>query len=313
MAQLDIHSHIPTGRFERIHQNFTEVYDLASANSAAFTAYVATRRTRATSAVTLFVRTDGNDANNGLTNNSGGAFLTIQAALNHAANNYDMAGSNLTIQCGSGTYTTDNIIYLPDIVGGLQASTSASGCRLVGSSSATPTTHVIEGTIEKSNHGTQWYVTGFKHDYGGTPAPGFGGAFSGHAGGWIRVGKANIGTGWPGAQVNATYRGTVEFMDNYTISAGAVTHLTSIDQGYILALSGITVTVTGTPDFSGMFVYCSRNSTVTYTGATITGAATGVRYYSEILSSINTGAGSATFFPGDVGATADGASFGWYF
>lgn len=52
---------------------------------------------------TYYVRTDGSDSNGGLTNTSGGAFLTIQAAIN-AAFALNLGGNVVTIQVADGTY-----------------------------------------------------------------------------------------------------------------------------------------------------------------------------------------------------------------
>jgi hypothetical protein len=55
--------------------------------------------------LTIYVRTDGNDSNNGLTNSAGGAFATIQGAWNAIFGLYDPAGFTITIQLGiTGTY-----------------------------------------------------------------------------------------------------------------------------------------------------------------------------------------------------------------
>jgi hypothetical protein len=54
---------------------------------------------------TIYVRTDGNDANNGLLNTAAGAFLTIQAAWDYVCNNYDFGTFVITIQVADGAYT----------------------------------------------------------------------------------------------------------------------------------------------------------------------------------------------------------------
>src|SRR5947209_19614879 len=53
---------------------------------------------------TYYVRTDGADGNNGLANSSGGAFLTIQKAIDTAAA-LDLSIYNVTIQVADGSYT----------------------------------------------------------------------------------------------------------------------------------------------------------------------------------------------------------------
>lgn len=48
---------------------------------------------------TYYVRTDGNDLNNGLTNNAGGAFATVQHAVDVVSQKIDMRQFNVTISC----------------------------------------------------------------------------------------------------------------------------------------------------------------------------------------------------------------------
>jgi len=51
-----------------------------------------------------YVRTDGDDANTGTTNTSGGAWRTIQHAYDHLASTVFLAGHTVTIQIGPGTF-----------------------------------------------------------------------------------------------------------------------------------------------------------------------------------------------------------------
>ena len=53
---------------------------------------------------TYYVRTDGSNSNTGLANTSGGAFLTVQKAVDAVESRLDIAGLTVTIQIGDGTY-----------------------------------------------------------------------------------------------------------------------------------------------------------------------------------------------------------------
>ena len=53
---------------------------------------------------TYYVRTDGNDSNNGLANDSSNAFLTLQKAADVVNNDLDLQGYKVTVQVADGTY-----------------------------------------------------------------------------------------------------------------------------------------------------------------------------------------------------------------
>lgn len=65
---------------------------------------------------TYYVRTDGNDANDGLTNSSGGSFLTWQHAVD-VAKTLDLSGYTVTIRDGTGGTYAENV-EIKNIVGG---------------------------------------------------------------------------------------------------------------------------------------------------------------------------------------------------
>ena len=91
-------------------------------------------RERLTADRTYFVRTDGNDSNNGLTNTAGGAFLTIQRAIDVAAS-LDLGIFNCTIQIADGTYTGAVV---------LRAAVGAGQIRIIGNET-TPANVTITG------------------------------------------------------------------------------------------------------------------------------------------------------------------------
>lgn len=54
---------------------------------------------------TYYVRTDGSDSNDGLSNTSGGAWLTPQKAYDYVSKNLDLGGYTVTVQFADGTYS----------------------------------------------------------------------------------------------------------------------------------------------------------------------------------------------------------------
>jgi len=88
---------------------------------------------------TYYVRSDGNDANTGLANNSGGAFLTIQKAVNVAAS-LDISIYNVTIQIGvTGTY-----------VGAILKAPVGAGTLVIVGNAASPSGYVITKAVGSS-------------------------------------------------------------------------------------------------------------------------------------------------------------------
>ncbi len=82
--------------------NLSDLSDAAAARANLGLRYVGGR--------TFYVRKDGSDSNDGLSNTSGGAFLTIQRAVN-AAYSIDARGSVVQIRIADGTYAEGVNIY----------------------------------------------------------------------------------------------------------------------------------------------------------------------------------------------------------
>jgi hypothetical protein len=182
---------------------------------------------------TYYVRTDGSDSNTGLANTAGGAFLTIQKAVDVVAA-LDGSIYNVTINVGGGTFA-ENVV-LKNTVGSGTFSVVGAGS---GSTVVTSFTAAV-----RSN----WTVTSLKLT-GGTS--GFlllafaELKFSGVDFGTITV--SHIGLRGSNSRIEST--------GNYTISGGASYHILADGGNCVVFTYGRTVTLTGTPAFGVRFAH----------------------------------------------------------
>jgi len=84
--------------------SFTRTWRYVAVGTAAESDFILGLPEPLTADRTYYVRTDGSDANTGLANTSGGAFLTIQRAMDIIAASLDLGPYNVTVQIGNGTY-----------------------------------------------------------------------------------------------------------------------------------------------------------------------------------------------------------------
>lgn len=243
-----------------------------------------------TAARTYYVRTDGSDANNGLTNTAGGAFLTVQKAINVAAG-LDTVVYNVTIQIADGTYTTP--INLKGCVG-------AGGITIQGNA-ATPANVVISTTSASAFVGgatdTPYTIKDLKVQTTTSGACILGS-------GSCRIFFTNIVFGTSaGAHIYADGGAMITASGNYSITGSATVHIQIVRYGYVIT-QGRTVTLTGTPAFSVAYVYGSGPGHLLCGAMTFTGTATGTRYNIALLASIDTQtAGVTTYLPGNAVVT----------
>lgn len=266
---------------------------------------------------TYFVRTDGNDNNDGLTNTSGGAFLTIQNALN-AATSLDTSVYDITIQIADGTYSFSDTAFINtlDLIG--------SGQVIIQGNVATPSNVILGKTftagdqrlIFSANTKTVYTIRGVT--FSGTKTSG---SYSVYvilmAGGRLLIGDLVFGVFTNFS--NSIYHifmssGVLSPIANYTITGGAYCHIevrTNAVFTYIGGFGALTVTATGTPSF-GIFCVVQINGTFSCFFGTFSfsGSATGKRYEVALNGVIRTLGGGANFFLGNSAGTVDG--FGVY-
>lgn len=126
----------------------------------------------------------------------------------------------------------------------------------------------------------------------------------------VSLNRVNFGA-MSGVQLDVSQGATVDILSNYTITGGAAAHKRALAGGRIFCL-GQTVTVSGTPAFSSAFAIVSGGgSTLTETGTTYSGSATGIRYAIDKLGHVETNGGTvATFFPGSTAGALSSATYG---
>lgn len=251
----------------------------------------ATAREVLTGSRTYYVRTDGSNSNTGLVNNAGGAFLTIQKALDVVYGTLDLGGFNVTIQVVGGPYT----------VGGSQTSPQVgAGTVTILGDATTPSNVTINVTsanaIAVSGAGTKLALSGLK-----LTATTSGTLVNATSGGQIDLtGKMEFGAA--ATEAISIAGGVVNSIGiSHTISGSSPIFVDS-SNGKLLWFGG-TTTLTGTPAFSTAFAYAQNIGFAQISGVTFSGSATGSRYSSNSNSVIQTFGSGATYLPGNAGGT----------
>jgi hypothetical protein len=249
---------------------------------------------------TYYVRSaDGSDSNNGLSNSSGGALLTIAKAI-AAATALDLSIYGVTIQL-VGSFTES--VTLRSYVGAgpitiVGDETTPSNVTLTGTG-APVAVIVADGVIGK------WRIVGVKLKHAGSQKS----LIVSYAGSIVEIRNIDCGSA-TNAQLQTDTGGMINVQDTYgyTISGGATHHMQAL-RGGILKMNGLTiadtVTITGTPAFSTAFAAATIGGIIR--GAnTYSGSATGKKFTADLNGVIALG---GVTLPGDVaGTTATGGT-----
>jgi len=247
-------------------------------------------RERLTADRTYYVRTDGSNSNTGLVNTSGGAFLTIQKAIDTVAG-LDLGIYNVTIKLADGSYSGATV----------SAPWVGAGTVTVEGNTATPANVTVAG-VTSTGVGSKITVSGF------TLVATIG--LSALSGGYIKLGAAMV-FGVCTFHMRANGPGSVVDVQSvaYSITGAAAIHYYASPTGAVLAF-GATVTITGTPAFASAFALADRLGVISANSVTFSGSATGTRYSASSNAVIHTGGGGASYFPGNAsGSTATGGQY----
>lgn len=262
---------------------------LNNSTTAASTAYVdRTTREKLTAGRNYYVRTDGSDSNNGLTNSAGGAFLTITKAISVVVG-LDIGIYNVNINVGPGTYTAGPSVTTPWL---------GSGTVSVIGDIVTPSNCVISspnGCVAQ-NAGSRISIGGFRFTSTGNALYALNGGSITYAGP-----MEFYGAGGSAIDMQSQGYGSTIVMQSstYTVSGSKVRHVYALIGGYV-QLVGANATMDSTPNWTQAFIDCQRGAFVNCGFGSITGSATGRRYLAILGAIINTTTGDPTFLAGST-------------
>lgn len=253
-------------------------------------------------ATAYYVSPAGNDSTG---NGSASApWATIQRAIDVISSSYDLAGIAPTINLAPGTYAPFSVAT--SFVG-------VSAIYIVGDP-ATPASCVISATNANCvtvTAGPQVYLSGITLSATGNGTTG-NGVYC-YDGGRVTIG-ANVAFGACAyAHMQVVGSGaTISLGLPYRIVGSAIFHLMVGKCASAIVQGGMTITLVGTPAFSGYFFYGFSCALIECLAAncTFSGSATGVRYNVNNNAVINTGGGGANYLPGSgAGTTGTGGLY----
>ncbi len=271
------------------------------------------RRELLTADRTYYVRTDGSDSHDGLTNSAAGAWLTLIHAWKTICSTLDLCGFNVTIDIGSGTYANGVTTY--GDVSGPPDDSFTHGYVPVGGGTITFQSHTgtASDVIVQNGSGSDGICFEVEHAFQTLTtwqnvtfdAQGSVTSFANPA--WI-VAPCNVqfsgcsfinGSG----SIDAIHVQGPEVSCNVfgaTID-GNWNSFISVQQQAIGQLF-FTITLTGTPAWGTAFAIVETESVLS-SFAAFSGSSTGRRFSVKYNSSIKTNGGSLTTLPGDTAGT----------
>lgn len=245
-------------------------------------------REKLAAARTYYVRTDGADTNTGLADTAGGAFLTIQKAVD-AVSTIDATTYQVTVKIADGTYN-ESVVLRP-CLGTLPL--------IIRGNLTTPGNVVVNGAtcFLAAQPGVVVQILDLKLT---ASSLGLSATYAGK----IEFGNLNFGA-CSNRHINAQYGGFINSLSSYTISGGSLAHITATTGGTVRVAS-VTVTLTGTPAFTS-FIDFSSGAVGAVSSNTYSGAATGKRYNLTTNGVVDT---AGATLPGDAaGTTATGGQY----
>lgn len=247
---------------------------------------------------TYYVRADGSDSNNGLTNTSGGAFRQISKALT-TIKACDLNGFTVQVLVGDGTYGAFAA------KGRWVGDTADEPVTIIGNT-GTPGNVVISASSDhavSAQYGARLTVKGMK-----VTTSSAGAGILAYYGSIVLFHNIEFGD-CANDQILCGFNSDVVAKTDYLINGDAETHIHCTNSSTYYA-EGRTITLSGTPAFSSEFAGVN-DSYISFNGSTFSGSATGKRYFVHYAGVIVAGQGTdSQFLPGStMGECDDGGTY----
>ncbi|MBX3583815.1 MAG: DUF2793 domain-containing protein [Rhizobiaceae bacterium] len=252
-------------------------------------------RDRLTANLALYVRTDGSDSNDGLADTSGGAFLTIQAALDFVLGTLDLGGYDVTINVAPGTY--------PGAISFASAQVGAGKVTLSGDT--TTPANVTVGNITVDGAGCRLFFQGLNVAKGT-------GAYCVNVrnGGYAKTtGKNRFSSTSGGHRILLENFASADFVAAEEIQGTVAGGHYFVQNNSVLYCQGASWAAIGSAA-QGTFAYSQTGGVIFAFVNTSSGTFTGARYSVTLNGVIQTNGGGASYFPGNsAGSTATGGQY----
>lgn len=236
---------------------------------------------------TYYVRTDGNNANDGLSNTAGGAWATLARAQQVIAA-LDLSIYNVTVQLAPGTYTDGFFQSAPWI---------GSGRVKIRGDTANPAATIVSTTNGNCLHAENGAQIDFEGLTLQTTTAGF--CVGAVGGGRVtQTGAIQFGAGASGHILCEAFGNYQNIGHAVTIAGSAPYHVLALTYCQVKLVTA-PFTLSGTPAFSTAFVNVTNSYLQSFSN-TFSGAATGRRAIADVNGIIQTYGAGLTHFPGDV-------------
>jgi len=256
--------------------------------------------------LTVYVRTDGNDANSGMVDSAVGAFLTVQAAINWLSDNIDSHRNFVTIQIRDGAFSAAGIL-LRDVYG-------MNGTAVIMQGNATtPANVVLEATsggavVTANAIGASWSLSNFRVQ--STALSACHGIRSMNRAQVFFTGIDFGALGASSAHLFAGDGGKLDATGNYTCSGNAAWFFKA-EWGGLIKTASRTITFAGSQAFT-TFAAADWLGMMYLIGMTFTnaGSVTGARYAVTANAMIQVNGAGASYLPGNsAGSVVSGGLY----